>query len=270
MAKLPAQVEMIDFKLPIGIPEGIELLVKADEKVEKGQVLCSLVTQKVKRYSVATVLKLKKPEDAGTYLAKKIGDLVATGELLANRKDWLGSYTLHADASGTVLEITEQGEVVIGLGETVTEIASPMTGKVVGVQDGVIEIQSNAYQVRGAAGWGACRWGNLVLKGVNQEHSHLEQWNVGLEGKVVAFRGMLTPAYWFKAAALGVAGIWCDEIPSNFETWMGSSKMYQPSLVAFSDTGEKTSDDVWEWVAKCEGHLCFLLPDTKEVIVLKD
>lgn len=269
MSKLPDGIEVIDFKLPVGLGAGVNPEVKVGDVLEQGTPLATSISKKIKRYSVGSYVKLKPGTEVVKYIVKKVDDEVAIGDVLARRKDWLGMHELKSDVPGVITEISESGEMVICIEETKTVIASPMAGTVVGIADSMVELQSEAYQFKGATGWGGCRWGSVVVLETHENHTHLEDWNSTLHGSIVVFQGVLTPAYWYKASTLGVAGIWCDEVPSNYQTWMGPFKGNQPSMVAFSNTGEKASEDLWKWLAKQEGKLCFLLPDTKEMIVIK-
>ncbi|MBI3974399.1 MAG: hypothetical protein HY332_24225 [Chloroflexi bacterium] len=144
----------------------IELLVQAGAQVSAGDVLARFVElRRATAVDVGPALGLAR-ERAAACLVRGPGEMVAEGDVLAERKSLGGLQrrTLRSPATGTLRHVAHDlGTAFIQPLAVESRIAAHLAGTVVEAGDGGVVIEGSAVAIAGAAGAGPAVSGILML-----------------------------------------------------------------------------------------------------------
>lgn len=103
-------------QLVLSIPDNTKILIKKGDSIKIGDQLFLKETSQTVTVDISTPLKISKA-DVFHYIKKMIGDSVKTGEVLAQKKKFLGSKDVQSPVDGTISKIDhEKGEITIQTG----------------------------------------------------------------------------------------------------------------------------------------------------------
>lgn len=191
---------IITFKLP---GRG-KWKVEQDEKILPGQVIGEVkVGGGEKSLPLAKILGVN-PQKISKYLVKKVGDKLASGELLAQKKTLFKKIAIFAPLTGEIKKIDEQGNLVIGEEEKSQELKSDVDGVVKKVSQNELEIEFAGQVFRGIKGTGEKVVGEIRYFG--KEEIGLSDFKKDLEGKTVCL-GRLGRAGLEKLFSLEAGGV---------------------------------------------------------------
>jgi hypothetical protein len=152
------------------------------------------------------------PEDVGRYLRKKVGDEVKEGEIIAEKKGFLGMFRSVATSptTGVIQQVSElTGQVTISEPPVPIEIKAYVPGRIEKVlsNEGCI-VRTEAALIQGIFGVGGETHGQLTLA-VDSPDEMLTEEKISADhaGKVVIGGSLVKVEALRKAASLGVRGI---------------------------------------------------------------
>ena len=92
-------------KINLPISSDIRLLIKEEEKIEAGTLLCEKKEDKfIEAIPVSALLKIP-PSQILKYLKKKIGENIEAGTILAKKKSLFSSFLLKSPVEGLIKEV---------------------------------------------------------------------------------------------------------------------------------------------------------------------
>jgi hypothetical protein len=105
-------------KIRLQLPNDCHLEARVGDRVKFGDSLYSTVTTEKSSINVAKILRIE-GDQLFHRLTKVIGDTVTKGEVIATKKGVLRAKKVHADRTGTLVEIDHtSGDVIIATSET--------------------------------------------------------------------------------------------------------------------------------------------------------
>ncbi len=152
------------------------------------------------------------PEDVGRYMRRKVGDKVEKGDVIAEKKGFLGMFRSVAKSptSGVVQQVSElTGQVTIAEAPVPIEVMAYIPGQVEKVlpSEGVI-IRTNAALIQGIFGLGGETHGPVVLA-VRSPDEVLTVDKIRDEhgGKIIVGGSLVTVEALRRCVSLGVKGV---------------------------------------------------------------
>jgi hypothetical protein len=242
----------------------VVLLVKKGQLIDEGESIAKVSEKSEEKIDLVNVLGVK-GEKAAAFLKKKLGEGVLRGEVLAQRKKIFGSRKVCSSISGEVASIDAGGLLTVCSFEEKEE-HSDFAGRVVEAVGGKVVVEFPALSWKGD--WG--RGGRIVgvLRPVSTES--LKEGLFELDGdfsdKILVVGGRASRAFWFKALALGVAGVIVDSVSQKFLT---QEKKVLASLVVVG--GQVGNEGAQKAFLKHKGKKVLVEGRKKELIIpLKD
>lgn len=204
--------------LPIPLPDGYSSLVTTGEKVTSGQILAKPKKGDEEIIDILSMLRIPK-EKVKHVLKKKPGDHVEEGDIIAQKKGFLGldQDTIVSKVSGEVTRYERfTGHLIIQTSKQhhTQKIVSPVDGTVSMCNNEKIVIQTSKHIVLGTHGWGGKTRGKLFILEASFAHGktnvlyHLDNQAIG---KIVV-GNKFTRDMLVKGAGLGIKGIICLQI----------------------------------------------------------
>jgi hypothetical protein len=230
--------------LPIPLPDGYDTLVSVDDTVTAGQTLATPQKGDEEILDLPQMLNIPK-EKVKHVLRKKPGDNVEEGDVIAQKKSFLGldQDTVVSKVSGIITRYERfTGSLII---QTSTpshtkKIVSPVDGKVTLCNNEQIVIQTPKHVVLGKNGWGSKRRARLFILEASFSHGktnvlyHLDNHAIG---KVVVGK-KFTREMLMKGAGLGIKGIICLHIAPEDREYIQGREQSMP-IIQVTDDGIK-------------------------------
>lgn len=243
------------------LPKGSEILVSQGVQVTEGETLAkTFVSKETLSFPLASILKTR-PNDAPKYLVKKIGDNVQNGDLVAQKKSFLGIFKkrFYSSVDGKIDSINVlTGDLIIKLAEEEYPFKSDVSGRVVGIEDDLVSVEFKAIEIAAETVYNGKKVGRLSLKIPQGE----------MEGEILAVKEEVGRDFIFKASALGVTAIICSEemkdLLNSFsfeKTIKVLSKEVEISMPVF------VVSDGWDILQKYEGKKIILDGDSKKIYI---
>jgi len=153
---------------------------------------------------------------AESYLRRRLGDHVAKGEVLAERRRGLRRLRVVAPIEGTIVHITH-GQVLIEGERRTEEVYASVPGRVVMVESGKqVTIETVAALVQIAWGTGGLAWGTLrVMDAKPTLQADASRFNIDHRGAIVAIAAPLTEEFVKAAAEIRPKGLIAGSMPSS-------------------------------------------------------
>lgn len=179
----------------VAIPPEAKVTVKTGGKVEKGDLLASFKRHETERFDLSKAIGRLKREEWEEIRKEWRGKKVEVGQELGKK--------LLSPAAGIFVEIDEFGNMVLETisGET-QKVYSPVRAKVVGVEEGKISIEFEAWRFEGEGLVGSRVWGEGV-GGVKKKLSDLD-WK---DEERIVFGDNWDLGMLNKAEVIGVSGV---------------------------------------------------------------
>jgi len=195
--------------LPFFLPPDFESLVKEGDSVKEGQVLAQ--NTKPAEISINISKDLGIPiRKTRNVIKKNVGDKIAIGDLLAEKKGFLGGAVIKSTMEGTYSKFDEEtGSMVIsitGASEN-KEILSPVDGEVSMCNNEKILLKTGKEALALEEGTGETFVGE-ILKLKSGDSRDL---NVSVDGKIV-FSPKIERESLFKAIVLGAGAVLAEEV----------------------------------------------------------
>lgn len=191
--------------ISIHIPADSEILVKEGESVSP-ETAVALIDSAISTLDIemARILKIK-PQNISQYLKRKIGDKIAKGDVIAEKKAFFSSMIIKSPTDGNIssIDLKAGSLTMISGSEKKEKIYAALSGKVKKIKDKVIDIESEAKEFEAEAGSGERTHGRL---------HHLKGENIGVldvKGDIdqtIILVHNITGAGISKANAMGVRG----------------------------------------------------------------
>lgn len=218
-------------------------------------------TSALLEYDLAAILGLK-PAQVESCLAKKPGDRVKKGELVAMRKG-LKKRLFVSPVSGRIESFADDGTLKIkpADGKNKPEKKTNQTPE----RGGGLTVSSEIDPAPAKAdltpsGYGGMAQGELVFF---EEELTVFDLNDAVEAKIVAFKGRLSEGVWYKSLSIGVSGVVCTGLPGD--DFQG--KLAREDVVPLLVVAE--SDELWPELKKSQGKTVKLDGEKKKIELVK-
>jgi hypothetical protein len=252
-------LEKTSFEFPISLPSQSLAVVKKGESVVENQVIARIKKEEEKKINLVKALKVKRKK-AVEVLAKKLGEEVKAGELVAQRKTLLASEKVESPIEGSLDSLSEEGILTIkSLFES--EIRTEFGGEVFKVSKEEIIIRFPALKVNGYWGIGGRASGWLRIISQDSKNGDIFGIQAEILGGILLTGSEMTKAFWFKALSLGAAGIVCgSSFQEGFKEFLikqqeaikeEKEKSFLPPLILLSD--REISNETWQELKKQVG-----------------
>lgn len=200
--------------ISFSVGKGAKILVKEGERVEKGTPLFELgeFVEK-KALNLAEILKIKK-ERINKFLTKKIGEKIKKGEVIAEKRSFLGKFLVKSPYQGRISSINlKTGEVFIEEKfQKRKKVNTPVSGKIKRA-DGKIEVLFKGEVFFGKSGYGK---GEGRLLKIGGEKIGVLEIPADILGKVLLGKKFLKDAF-AKIKVLGGNGIVALALPEAID-----------------------------------------------------
>lgn len=234
----------------IAIVKNAHTLVDVGDEVSCGTAILAIpADEKTEIIPLAQILRIEAAKIA-KYLKKRVGEKVALGEVLAEKKSLLSSSILKSPHEGLLKEIDlKKGTLTLVLESAKShKISLPVSGKIIKVTPHQLEIEVNGRSLKGEKGEGAERVGKLIYIEGGKNVLDTED---DAEGCIVLCKSLL-PETVVKLEVLGALGvITLKNLPEGELSWIAVSEENFNHLVSF------VSEKVW------------LRPREKQIIILE-
>lgn len=148
-------------KLPLS--PNAKVIVEVGDKIERNTKLATGVSESGENLIHLARLLHVDSTSIPKYLRKRIGQIVSSGDLLAQKKGFFSLHTVTSPVVGKISEIDlKKGTLTILSSEDSTDFVSPTSGKVVKIDQNHIEIEIEGQVFKGTKGEGDDSYGNLV------------------------------------------------------------------------------------------------------------
>lgn len=230
--------------LPINLPSGFSPKVSVDDKVAEGEVIARKEgDSNLKIIDLPHSLGIK-PKDVLRVLAKRPGDRISKGELIAFKKGFLkGKKSLESPFSGTISKIEEEsGRLHILTGESgdSEEIRSPVDGEITFCDNEKIVIKTETQALSLKEGFGENVGGELTeIKG---EKIDIDTVKGNLENKIL-YGNSFERAAISKALGLGAKAVLAGELRDEDYRYFEEKKL-GPVAVVDKESVDKLREEV--------------------------
>jgi hypothetical protein len=227
--------------LPIPLPDGYTLLVSRNDSVTAGQPLAEPQKGDEEILELTKMLNISK-DKVKHVLRKKPGDIVEEGDIIAQKKSFLGldQDTVVSKVSGKVTRYERfTGNLIIQTENQshTKKIVSPVDGTVTLCNNEQIVIQTPKRVVLGKNGWGGKRRARLFILEASFSRDktnvlyHLDNQSIG---KVVIGK-KFTRDMLMKGAGLGIKGIICLHIAEEDREYIQKRGQTMPIIQVTED-----------------------------------
>lgn len=153
---------------------------------------------------------------AESYMRRRIGDHVAKGEILAERRRGLRRLRVIAPIEGNIVQIAH-GQVLIEGERRMEEIYASVPGRVVMVESGrQVTVETVAALIQIAWGTGGLAWGTLrVMDAKPTLQADASRFNIDHRGSIVAIAAPLTEEFVRAAVEIRPKGLIAGSMPSS-------------------------------------------------------
>lgn len=257
------------FTLPLSIPPDAQIKVVANQTVKDGDLLAVKPAPHVE-FNLAKKLNLKPPK-VEKLLQKKVGDVVESGEILIEKKNFFSAHKIISHVSGQVSSYQE-GSIYLKINQPDIEIFSPVAGQVKLIENHVISIDTPVETLDAHWCWGPLVWGNIQIAGDRQNPPEIETVKGSYTGQIIVISGPLTKALWHKYIALDAKGFICSQVPDDFDQWsLEPDSVHTNQAMVVIDNGKSSAfaSDQWKWFNDRVGQVAILSPEDKKVHIAK-
>lgn len=247
--------------LPIPIPQGFKVSVKTSQKVSVGDTIATK-----EDYSSDLVINVVsdldiEPKKASHALAKKPGDRIEVGDLIAKKGGMLGSREIHSKVAGTIVKFDEgEGTLTIRTQGALDEdseikITSPVDGTIETCDNSKVVINSDKEAVLAEEASGENAFGELEF--FDQDEVEVKDLNALVGGKVLIAKSFNREAI-AKAMGLGAIALIAQEVRDiDFENL--KEKMIKTPVL-------KVSSESYRKLIKRGGKI---IVDAKNLVIIK-
>lgn len=233
-------LEIQSCQFTLNLPLGAKVLVKKGDEVDLGEFLAE-VEKEEKKFDLAKVLKVVPPK-VGSCLKVLPETKIHQGQIVAQKKSFLGNSVFRSPVSGTLVSINDQGILTIKIGEG-KKIKAPLSGKVKEVSSGIIILEYEAVVLTGAEGMGATNWGQIEVLGGREGEFVLEQIPEELTDKILILAGKIPTILSYKLEALGAVGLVGGSLK-------GEIKPQELAVLVAGDKDGLLSEEIWDNLKK--------------------
>lgn len=235
--------------LSLKLPSKAKIFVKVGERVKSGSILCQ-GEEKGQRFTfpLAKIFKIR-PEMIDRVLAKKIGEKVRKGEVLAKKEGFFGKMVLKSPIDGFLSQVSQiLGEVVLEKDKKEVSLKTPVEGVVSQISEEEIKIDFEGKVFEGNGGGGESVIG--IIENLAEDLSVLDLPKNIFQKILVSLNFSL--AVLAKASALGAVGV------------VGESFSLEDPPLPFLTTEKKNIEEIKNY----QGKKAVLVPDEKKLIIL--
>lgn len=249
--------------LPIPIPQGFNIVVKADQKISSGDVIAiSEDASSDLSINVAADLEID-PKKVAQTLSKKPGDRIEEGDLIAKKGGILGSKEIHSKVSGTFVKLNEEdGTIVVRTDGALDEnsqvnISSPVDGSIVSCDNDKVVLKTDKEAILATEASGENAFGETLVF----ERGEVEAKDIDdkVAGKIVVAK-MFSRDACAKAMGLGTLGLIAEKIGGEYIESLREKKVKIPVLILTSENYKKLAQK------KSAGKI---IADAKNLVVIK-
>lgn len=259
------------------LPKGADVSVSLDQKVETGDVLATaFLSKESMKFPLASILKLS-PKKISWTLIKKPGESVTKGDLVCLKKSFFGLFKKKflSPVDGVIGNLdNETGDLIIKLSPESYPFVTDVSGKVVEVSETNVAVEFKAIEISSETTYGGKKVGKLLTLKIKEDCDPLSVLNDEVKDRTIAVYGDFGRDFLFKAAALGVSAIICDETESETVKEFSSEKKIKvlskeieisiPVFVLEEEEG-KIGKEHWEALEKHDGKVVILDGDSKKI-----
>ena len=201
----------------IALPSDSKVLIEEGEQISENSPLYKSNDEKILyEIPLAKLLKIK-PERIVRFLRRKIGESVAKGDILAEKKGWLSSLSVRSPFDGEIKELdVKKGLLLLSHKKKQPEIkiSLPIAGKVKKITASHIEIEVKATSIEGRKGAGKEQMGKLLY--ISDERFHPADFDAEVEGRIVFLKKAPREVI-AKLDVLGAKGLISTELPDSID-----------------------------------------------------
>lgn len=235
-------------------PSYAKCVVKKDDTLESGDNIAKVqVSKKKETINISKLLSIS-PEKITKYLKKTPGLKVNKGEVLAEKSGLFKSYVLKSPVSGFIKEVNvKRGTATLEYEAKESaekyNLLTPVSGKVVSVGKGKVEVEIDLPLFKGKSGQGRSVYGQLVSFG--DKKLDILEVKSDVYSSIVLAKGIPVDVS-VKLETLGAKGAVLLFSPDYF--------FPLPFL--------QVEKDVFDKLSKQKGADIWLRPEEKEIIVI--
>lgn len=267
MTAQKVNLENVTASITLPLPPGAELKVDKNQKVEEGQIVAfRKACYQIKNYHLAKLLDVP-PKQTINFLTKKLGEEVKEGDLIAQKKSFLGkSEKFIAPISGVLDSINEEGVLRIKKEIAEEEIKAPFAGIVTDSSSNSLSLTFAAIEIKG--NWGRGKKVTGCLSFIEGEELDLFSLDGAYEKQLIAIKGNLSKGLWYKAISLGATGVIAGDVKEEF---LIKEIEKEDSLlpVVLLEKDDKIEKEIWEELKKANGRMILIDGEQKQILIPK-
>ena len=249
--------------LPIQIPPGVQMLVKKDDAVIKGQVIAKTPENSTPGHEISlTKLLGVSVRDAGKYLVKQPGDQVSVGDIIARKSGFLSHMEVRSQVEGVVTRYDRgNGVVEIKKPEEVNgkiyEITAPIDGSIEDITQDQVLVKTEKDVLMGEKGSGKSVQAQVIILEEKDGGDGFYSVDVQAIDKIIMLAHVSKDTV-MKASGIGVKGIVTKDITAADFSYVEERENDFPLVLV----SENVYDDL------CKGKNTSLFLSGKEKILI--
>lgn len=260
-------LEKVTASITLSLFPGVKLKVNKNQKTQEGQVIAQRkASSQVKSYHLAKLIEVP-PSKAIKFLIKKLGQKVEEGELVAQKKSFLGSdERFIAPISGTLDSLTDDGVLKIKREISEKEIKSPFAGIISEISQNSVSLSFAALEIKGSWGDGGKATGYLFV--IEDEGDDLLSLDGSFQKQIVTLQGSFSKGLWYKAASLGAVGFVAGSLArESLKKLIEKEEDSLPLVILGED--DRISQEIWKELKKASGRMILIDGKQKRILIPK-